>query len=49
MKMSKAYERRESALINRIAKDSEKLKEMQKGEVRGMPHHRRRTRKHHEK
>lgn len=35
-KSNKAYERRESALINRIARDTQKLKRMQKGEVKRM-------------
>jgi hypothetical protein len=35
-KSNKAYERRESVLINRIARDTQKLKRMQKGEVKRM-------------
>lgn len=35
-KSNKAYEKRESTLINRIARDTQKLKRMQKGEVKKM-------------
>jgi hypothetical protein len=38
-KSNKTYEKRESAIISRIARDSAKLKRMQKGEVKKIKRH----------